>query len=66
MHEMYISALVFDILTFGEAFLRICVLNTVLLLYTLYLYSMSDTYLFLLGIASSLGISLTEFLGVHR
>ena len=34
---------VFDVSTFCEAFLRICALNTLLLLYTLYLYSMSYT-----------------------
>ena len=57
MHEMDISTLVFDVSAFCEAFLRICVLNTLLLSYTLYLYSTSNAYLLLLGIASSLGIN---------
>ena len=43
MHEMDISTLVFDVSAFCEAFLTICTLNMLLLLYTLYLYSMSNT-----------------------
>ena len=44
MHEVDISALVFEVSTVCEGFLRICALNTLLLPYTLYYDECADVH----------------------